>query len=115
MKTTIKTLTTALELVKSAKVIRLPKNEINLNVSINGIEFGGFIVKSKIIYNDSIYFCNLKKEEIESIIEEKTNIMNKVVFDCNKFAMQRSLTDLEFDFVVTCDKKRISRKAIITC
>jgi hypothetical protein len=101
-----------LELVKSAKIVRLPKNDINLNVQ-NGINFGGFILKSKIVYDDSIYFCNLEKEDMLSIIEEKKSVMAKVFFDGKKFAMQRNLTESEFDFVIICDQKRISRNANI--
>ena len=102
-----------IELVSNSKVIRFSKNETNLSINIDGLVINNISIKSRIIYNDSMYLCNLTKEELISIIETKKAIMNKVVFNGDKFAMQNQLTLDEFSFIRLCDEKRISRSAII--
>ena len=102
-----------IELENSAKVIRFSKNETNLAISIDGLVINKISIKSKIIYDDSIYLCNLTKEELLSIIETKNTIMNKVIFNGDRFAMQNQLTEDEFTFIRVCDDKKISRSAII--
>ena len=102
-----------IELVNSAKVIRFSKNETNLSISIDKLVINNISIKSKIVYDDSMYLCNLTKEELVSIIEIKNIIMNKVIFNGDRFAMQSQLTSDEFLFIRACDDKKISRSSII--
>lgn len=102
-----------IELVSNSKVIRFSKNETNLSISIDKLVINNIYIKSRIVYDDSICLFNLSKEELLSIIETKNTIMNKVVFNGDRFAMQNQLTADEFTFIRICDNKKISRSAII--
>lgn len=94
------------ETLRDSKLLRVEKNEINFNAQLNDY-------KAKIIYYDAIYFTTLSKEILAEIIQKKVELISKVNFNSRKYAIQEDLTKEEFDFVVLCDKKRISRKAII--
>lgn len=104
---------TALELVKSIKTSTAPniKENVLLGIPAGMMIFNGGAAKSRIIYDDKIIYFNIEKEKLQMLIELKKYIMNKVTFDSGRFAVQRSLTSEEFEFVMLCDKKRISRKA----
>ena len=102
-----------IELVSNSKVIRFSKNETNLSINIDGLVINNISIKSRIIYDDSMYLCNLTKQDLLTIIETKNIIMNKVTFNGDRLAMQNQLTKEEFEFIRICDDKKISRKAII--
>ena len=68
---------------------------------------------SRIVYEDKVYFSSLKKTQLKEIMKLKKELMDKVVFDCGKFAVKRALTALQLEFVAICNQNRIGRDAKI--
>jgi hypothetical protein len=99
-----------IEEIKTSKLNANGKTEKNTAVKF---EFPWEGYNSRIVYEDKVYFSSLKKAQLKEIIKLKKELMDKVVFNGEKFAVQKALTHIQFEFVVICDQKRIGRDAKI--